>query len=278
MTHLLHGESRIVHTLLFCCTKLYVNATVLFTATPLVYSPPIVFRFALFGFVLVTYDRDYHCNDDKLLKLYLCILSGIHVVMCLVEVIVIMTSARGTMANPAPRSSIPILLYIEAVVFVLKFAWDVVGVLWAFDPTIDCQSSHPVLLLARGILIWNLFLSIIMGSYAILRIGICRLPCCGPPKMGKYERLASTLSSDSRGLVALSSRELHHHQRRDNTWRWRLQWLFCCVRLRGQQRDVFNEISSVMTDTFTHFRGYVPSDVAAGIALMAMEQSTEKVR
>lgn len=236
-----------------------------------------IFRFGLFGFVLVTYDRDYHCNDDKLLKLYLCILSGIHVVMCLIEVVVIMNSARGTMANPAPRKNIAILLYIEAVVFVLKFAWDVVGVPWAFDPSIDCHSSHPVLLLARGILIWNLLLSITMGSYAILRIGICRMPCCGPPKMDKYERLASTLSSDSRGLAALSSRELHH-KRRDNTWTWRLQWLFCCMRLRGQKKDVFSEISSVMTDAFTHFRGYVPSDVAAGIALMAMEQSTEKVR
>ncbi|CAI8015199.1 Diacylglycerol lipase-beta, partial [Geodia barretti] len=30
-----------------------------------------------------------------------------------------------------------------------------------------------------------------------------------------------------------------------------------------------------MADSFTYFRGYVPSDVAAGIALMAMEQKAE---
>ena len=234
-------------------------------------------RFGLFGYVLNSYDRDYVCDDEKLLKLYLCILTGVHIVMCLIEMTVIMISARGTMANPAPRKNISIALYVETVVFVLKFAWDVVGVLWAFDPSIDCHRSHPILVLTRSVLIWNLFTSVTMALYAFFRIAICRLPCVGPRTDNKYKQLANTLSSDSHGLLALSSEELRKHRHRDRAWKWRLEWLCCCLRLGERQRSVHAEIGTVMADTFTYFRGYVPSDVAAGVALMAMEQSTEKV-
>ena len=180
------------------------------------------------------------------------------------------------MANPAPRKNIYIMLYVEAVVFVLKFAWDVVGVLWAFDPSIDCPSSHPILILARTMLLWNLLTSITMALYAFLRIAVCRLPFMGPQSTIKHKDLARTLSSSRHGLLSLSSDELHKHMHRDRAWKWRMEWLCCCcVRLGKQQRSVYGEIGTVMADSFTYFRGYVPSDVAAGIALMAMEQSTE---
>ena len=237
-------------------------------------------RFALFGYVLNTYDHDYACNDEKLLRVYLCILTGVHIVMCVIEAIVISISARGTMANPAPRKNISIVLYIETAVFVLKFSWDVVGVLWAFDPSIDCQKSHPILILTRSVLIWNLLTSIMMALYAFIRIAVCRLPCVDPSSSAdtKHKNLAKTLSSDSHGLLALSSEELHKHRRRDRAWKWRMEWLCCCLRLGQRQRSVYTEIGTVMADMFTYFRGYVPSDVAAGIALIAMEQNTEKVR
>lgn len=229
-------------------------------------------RFCLFGYVLNTYNRSYTCDDEKLLRLYLCILTGIHIIMCLIEMMVIMISARGTMANPAPRKNISTTLYIETAVFVFKFTWDIIGVLWAFDPSIDCPTSHPILVLTRFVLIWNLLTSVAMALYAFVRIAICRLPCVGPDT-----KLAGSLSTDGHGLLALSSRELHKHRQRDKAWKWRLEWLCCCLRLREKQKSVYAEVATVMADTFTHFRGYVPSDVAAGIALMAMEQSAEKV-
>ena len=232
-------------------------------------------RFCLFGYILNIYDQDYKCDDEKLLRVYLCILTGVHIAMCLVEVVTISISARGTMANPTPRKNIPIAIYVEACVFVFKFAWDVVGVLWAFDPSIDCHASHPILVLARLVLLWNLFTSVGMAFYAFIRIAVCRLPCMGPVAK-KHKQLATDLSSESHGLLALSSKELRKHRHRDRTWKWRIECLCCCTRLREGQRNVYVDIGTVMADSFTYFRGYVPSDVAAGIALMAMEQSEEK--
>ena len=235
-------------------------------------------RFCLFGYILNTYDRDYRCEDEKLLRLYLCILTGVHIAMCLIEVVTISISARGTMADPSPRKNISKVLYVEAGIFTVKFAWDVVGVLWAFDPSIDCPDSHPILILARCVLLWNLFASVAMALYAILRIAVCRLPCVGPrlSDTDRHRRLGRDLShASSHGLLALSSEELRKHRQRDSAWKWRMQLLCCCMRLAENQRNVFAEIGTVMADSFTFFRGYVPSDVAAGIALMAMEQSTE---
>ena len=105
---------------------------------------------------------------------------------------------------------------------------------------------------------------------------MCRLPCVGSRETSKHRKLARDLSSaSSHGLLALSSEELRKHRQRDRAWQWRVEWLCCCMRVGENQRNVFAEIGTVMADSFTFFRGYVPSDVAAGIALMAMEQSTE---
>ena len=235
-------------------------------------------RFCLFGYVLNTYDRSYKCEDEKLLRFYLCILTTVHIVMCLIEVAAIFISARGTMADPSPRKNLYIVLYVEATVFVMKFAWDIIGVLWAFDPSIDCPESHPILVLARGILFWNLFTSSAMALYVFVRIAVCRLPCVGPPSgdAARHKRLGRDLSAVSNhGLLALSSEELTKHRRRDRAWQWRMEWLCCCIRPGEGHGNVYAEIGTVMADSFTYFRGYVPSDVAAGIALMAMEQKAE---
>ena len=197
--------------------------------------------------------------------------------MCIIEVIIIMLSASGTIANPAPRKNIAIVLYIEAVVFVLKLGWDIVGMMWVFDRTIKCDISNAFLSLARFIVIWNLLLSTAMASYAIFRICLCRMFFCMPSKENKHDHhTVDVESSERHDITAVSSTEFIK-KHRQSTWKWRLQWLFCGMKLRGEERNAFDEVASTMTDAFVHFRGYVPSDVAAGIALLAMEQRSDKV-
>lgn len=233
-------------------------------------------RFALIGLVVLTYDKEYSCDDERLLKIYLYILVGMHFIMCLIELAVVMISARGTIMNSEPRKALPKLLYVQSGVFVLEFIWDMVGVIWAFNPAIDCHSSHSVLVLARAILTWNLLSSVFIGLYMLVRIGICRMCCNNPPKKLRYEDGAPFTSYGGRRLSTLSSGELaqHHRQRQ---WQWRLQWLFWWLRLKKRQQSVFSEISATLADVFTYFRGYVPSDILAGVALLTMEQHYAKV-
>lgn len=123
----------------------------------------------------MTYETSYRCHDERLLKIYLFILTALHAVALIVEVSIVAISARGTIANPYPRRNIAIPLYVLTAVFVLEFAWDIVGVIWAFDPAIDCHQSHAVLLLARGVLVWNFMVTIVIGSYMFVRIGKCNM-------------------------------------------------------------------------------------------------------
>lgn len=228
--------------------------------------------------MVLTYDKQYTCDDERMLKVYLYVLMAMHVCMCLIEFSVVMTSARGTIADPEPRKGLRIALYVQTAFFVLELAWDIVGVLWAFDPSIDCPSSHSLLILVRGILIWNLLSSLTIWLYLFVRIGVCRLPCFGQPT-GKlrYERLAPVESFGGRRLSALSSMGLAQHRRQRN-WQRRIQCLCCCLNLReGSQQTLFGEVSATLADAFTLFRGYVPSDVLAGTILLSMEQRAEKV-
>ena len=234
------------------------------------------FRFIIIGVVVLTYDKQYSCDDERLLKVYLYVLVVMHFCMCLIELSVVFISAQGTIANSEPRKRLSIALYVQTVFFILELAWDIVGVLWAFDSTIDCDDSHSVLILARAILIWNLVSSAVIGSYMVLRIGICRLLCRKTPKKLRYEQLVPSTSFGGRRLSAMSSGGLAQH-RRQRHWQWRIQWLCCCMRLQEHQQDLFSEVSATLADAFTYFRGYVPSDILAGMALLAMEQSASKV-
>lgn len=119
----------------------------------------------------MTYDKSFVCNDEHLLKIYLFILVGLHLLMAILEVAVIVLSASGTIANPYPRRHIRFPLYIMVFVFMLEVSWDIVGVVWAFDPSIDCHRSHTVLLVTRFILVWNFFCSGTIGLYLLCRIG-----------------------------------------------------------------------------------------------------------
>ena len=133
---------------------------------------------------MVSYNEKHHCDDYKFLNAYLFIVIGFNIAQCLIEFGVVLISAKGTIANPSPRKRIYIFLYIQAIVFLFEFVWDGVGLVWAFNPELDCHHAHPVLILTRVLLLWNFAKSVIIMGYMFVRIGVCQL-CCKrlkPPK------------------------------------------------------------------------------------------------
>lgn len=104
------------------------------------------------------------------------------------------------------------------------------------------------------------------------------MPCCRePPHKMRYEQLPPTTTyGDARRLSSLSSGAMIHHKRQ-RRWQWRVQRLFCWMRLNKNQQTAFADVSSTLADAFAFFRGYVPSDILAGIALLAMEENKGEV-
>ena len=224
-------------------------------------------RFCLFG--LNT--NSYKCENEDILRFNLWFLTVFHIVMSLIEVATIYISAQGTIANPSPRKNINIVLYAEAIVFIVKFVLEIFCFLWAVDPSCDCPDSNMIVLLACYILVYNLITTVAIALY----VQICRLPCMrgDETRHKKLGEVKPTVSSH--GLLALSSEKMKERRLRGRVWQTRIRWLCCCVRLRERNKSVYADIGRVMADSFTYLKGYVLSDLAAGMALMAMKQKAK---
>ena len=190
--------------------------------------------------------------------------------MIMVELTIAIISSRGTIANPEPRRHIPYFLYGKLLLFLFEVGWDMVGIAWAFDPYLSCKSSNALLMLSRFLLIWNCIFSVVFAVYLMLNI-LCSKGC-KPPKQMKYEELQPSASFSIRRLSRISSASLARHAQR-KLWQWRLNLVFCCMKLQKYQSSVFTEISVALADTCSNLKGYVPSDVAAGLAIISLEHN-----
>lgn len=101
------------------------------------------------------------------------------------------------------------------------------------------------------------------------------MKCYDLPSKMRYEQFPPQETyGDARRLSSLSSGGMIQHKRQ-RLWQWRLQRIFWWMNLEDSQQNVFADVSSTLADAFAYFRGYVPSDIVAGIALLAMEESKE---
>lgn len=236
-----------------------------------------LYRFIIVGITLFDYEREYKCHDDKLLKLFLLVQLAIQSVTVFLECIGLFISTRGTIANTYPRRHLKWVLYVQVVWFMVELVWTMVGIQWVFDPVTDCMVSHTVLILARVVSIWNLASSLLVLLYFVVRFGFIKLFFDMTPNQLKYEHAPPKINFSGRRLSSLSDESLAQHQRQ-RSWQWRVQNLFFFLRLHDRQKTVFAAVSATLSDAFTKFRGYVPTDILAGMALLKMQQELERVR
>ena len=195
--------------------------------------------------------------------------------MIIVELSGCIISSRGTIVNSTPRQHIYIILYVLLACFLVEMVWDVIGFVWAFDPNLQCYDKHILLIFIRCLLLWNSVVSVVTTTYLFIRIGVCKVFCM--PKKLKFEDLPPAESFGGRRLSKISSDSLKRHMHR-RKWQWRMQTLFCCVQMREFQKSVFSDVSVTLSDAFKQFRGYVPSDIFAGLLLVSMSENNDQVR
>ena len=190
--------------------------------------------------------------------------------MITAELTIAAISSRGTIANPEPRRHITYFLYGKLLLFAFEVSWDMVGIVWAFDPNLNCKSSNSLLALSRFLLIWNCIFSVFFAAYMVLKIFCSK--GCKPPKAMRYDDMKPSESFGGRRLSRLSSGSLTRHAQR-RLWQWRLNLMFCCMKLQKYQTSVFTEVSVALADACSNLRGYVPTDVAAGLAIISLEHN-----
>jgi len=97
--------------------------------------------------------------------------------------------------------------------------------------------------------------------------------CCAPEKKMWWEKHAPVTSYEGIEVTTLNADQIirHHQQRR---WYSRIRCCASCVRYSCDE-EVRIDVSSTLAEMFTHFRGYVPSDIYAGISLHAMQNDSK---
>lgn len=100
--------------------------------------------------------------------------------------------------------------------------------------------------------------------------GLCRClsGCCDPQKRMWYEKYVPVTTYDGDYLSSINNDLMTRH-RRQRQWQCRMHCLFCIL-CKGGNPDIYADMSTLLSESFENFRGYVPSDIIAGIALHAM--------
>lgn len=87
-----------------------------------------------------------------------------------------------------------------------------------------------------------------------------------------YDKYAPVTTYEGYDIKSLefNQKVRHHHQR---MWLYRIRsCLICC---NNEHTELYVDISVTLSDMFTYFRGYVPSDIVAGIALHAIHADSK---
>ncbi|KAI5945498.1 diacylglycerol lipase-beta isoform X1 [Manis javanica] len=199
-----------------------------------------------------------YCAGGALLSSYLIVLLVLlAVVICTVSAIVCV-SMKGTICNPGPRKSMSKLLYIRLALFLPEMVWASLGAIWISDG-VECDRT-----VVNGIIVTVTVSWIIIAS-TVVTIIIVFDPLGG--KMAPYSSAGpSHLDSheSSQFLNGLKTAAT-------SVWETRIKVLCCCIGRDDHTRVAFSSTAELFSTYFSD-TDLVPSDIAAGLALLHQQQ------
>ncbi|XP_035002103.1 diacylglycerol lipase-beta [Hippoglossus stenolepis] len=213
--------------------------------------------------ILYTYHRgNFDCNGRGVLHTYLV---GLLVVLGLIILslwAIVYVSGQGTITNPGPRRSIPALVYLRALLYIPELVWACMGAVWVSDDSKGCDLATVGSVIAAVIASWIILLFTAVGVLFVFD------PLGNPrPQPPAMEPLGVRDMESTEGTQFFSTaRSLAI-----KVWESRLRLLCCCLPQDESHRAAFSSISQLFSGFFSD-TDLVPSDVAAGLALLHQEQ------
>ncbi|MCI4384115.1 hypothetical protein PGIGA_G00034880 [Pangasianodon gigas] len=210
----------------------------------------------------ITRKGRFDCHGGAVLHSYLIVLLVLLGVIIITLCVVVYIGAQGTIMNPGPRRSMPVLVYVRGILFLPEFVWACLGALWVTDYSTGCEPAEVGLVVSTVIASWIIFLSMVVGVLIVFDpLGSLRRP------------LGTTEHSGLRNLESNESSQLFYRARSlaVRVWESRLRLLCCCLPQDDNHRAAFSSISQLFSDFFSD-TDLVPSDIAAGLALLHQEQ------
>ncbi|KAK5851313.1 hypothetical protein PBY51_002116 [Eleginops maclovinus] len=213
--------------------------------------------------ILFTYHKgNLDCNGGGVLHTYLV---GLLVVLALIILSLCATvyvSAQGTITNPGPRRSIPALIYLRAILYLPELVWACLGAMWVSENSKGCDPATVGAVITAVIASWIILLFTGLGVVFVFD------PLGDPRRQpSTMEPLGVRDQQSNEGTQFLSTaRSLAV-----KVWESRLRLLCCCLPQDESHRAAFSSIAQLVGGFFSD-TDLVPSDIAAGLALLHQEQ------
>ncbi|KAM6951225.1 diacylglycerol lipase-beta [Aplochiton taeniatus] len=204
----------------------------------------------------------FDCPGGGVLHNYLVVLLVLLMLIILSLCAIVYVSAQGTITNPGPRRSIPALVYLRALLYIPELVWACLGAIWVSDHSRGCQPAEVGAVIAAVIASWILLVATGIGVLFVF-------DPLGSPRSGPVpvEQLGVRDLESSEGSQLLSTaRSLAVR-----VWESRLRLLCCCLPQDESHRAAFSSIAQLVGGFFSD-TDLVPSDIAAGLALLHQEQ------
>ncbi|XP_060795610.1 diacylglycerol lipase-beta [Neoarius graeffei] len=209
----------------------------------------------------ITHRGKFDCPGGAVLHSYIIVLLVLLGVIIITLCVVVYVSAQGTIMNPGPRRSMPVLVYIRGILFLPECAWACLGAAWVYEYSAGCELTEIGLVLGTVIVSWIIFVFMMVGVLVVF------------DPLGSLWHPPVTQHSDLRDLEGNESSQLFSTARSlaVRVWESRLRLLCCCLRQDDNNRAAFSSIAQLFSQFFSD-TDLVPSDIAAGLALLHQEQ------
>ncbi|XP_008822224.1 sn1-specific diacylglycerol lipase beta isoform X1 [Nannospalax galili] len=200
------------------------------------------------------------CPGGVLLSTYLIVLLILLAVIIGVVLAITCISMKGTICNPGPRKSMSQLLYVRLALFLPEMIWASLGAAWVARG-IQCDRTVVIGIITTVIVSW-----IVIGA-TVFSIIFVFDPLGG--KMTPYPSACPDHldSNDSNQLInGLKTAA-------KSVWETRIKFFCCCVGNDDNTRVAFSSMAELFSTYFSD-TDLVPSDIAAGLALLHQQQDS----
>uniref|UniRef100_A0A671Q148 Diacylglycerol lipase-beta n=1 Tax=Sinocyclocheilus anshuiensis TaxID=1608454 RepID=A0A671Q148_9TELE len=204
----------------------------------------------------------FDCQGGAYLHNYLVVLLVLLAVIILTLCAIVYISAQGTIMNPGPRRSMPALVYLRALLYFPEFIWACLGAVWVSDNSTGCKPAEVGAVIGAVVSSWIILLSMVVGVLVVF-----------DPLGSQRPGVLPDAPLGMRDLESSESSQLFYtaHTVASRVWESRLRLLCCCLPQDDNHRAAFSSIAQLVSGFFLD-TDLVPSDIAAGLALLHQEQ------
>ena len=236
-------------------------------------------------FALIAYRDSFSCTNTPEVVSVIFAMLALGVIIVILEVLVVVFSARGSIVNSKPRWPVVYLLYIRMGLFCLETVLTIVGTAFAFADEVtsaninipECSDlSGPFTALrVLMVLLCLVLIGIIIGI--LLYVDPCRVYRSKDHYDPRFTD--ESIFSPQQGTIRIpdAPRDLwqNHHKTSHAFWEKAFRFLFCACNSKIEHRSYYSELASLFSRGFCDVN-VVPSDIAALFILLQRHQLAEE--